>query len=122
MHGLALGPDGALWFTEDNPGSAADTQNAIGRLTVGGQYRRWRLPPGSSPTRIAAGPDAALWFTERTSQRIGWITTSGVITQFRCLGGFTRSISSPARARLYGSAPIHGLAVSRLLARSRSGR
>jgi virginiamycin B lyase len=82
MRGLAIGSDGALWFTEDNLTTIADTQNAIGRLTTDGQYRQWSLPPGSGPTRIAAGPDGALWFTERSSQRIGRITTSGVITQF----------------------------------------
>jgi virginiamycin B lyase len=100
MNGLALGPDGALWFTEDNPGSAADTQNAIGRLTAGGQYRRWPLPPGASPTRIAAGSDGALWFTERTGQRIGRITTSGTITQFSLPRGIYPSdiISGPGKA------------------------
>ncbi len=82
IRGLTVGPDGALWFTEDNLIDQADTQNAIGRLAAGGSYREWLLPPGSGPTRIAAGPDGALWFTERTSQRIGRITTSGVITQF----------------------------------------
>jgi virginiamycin B lyase len=82
MRGLAMGSDGALWFTEDNLASAADTQNAIGRLTTDGRYRQWTLPPGSGPTRIAAGPDGALWFTERGGQSIGRITTSGVITQF----------------------------------------
>jgi virginiamycin B lyase len=82
MRGLAMGSDGALWFTEDNLGSVADTQNAIGRLTASGRYSQWLLPPGSGPTRITAGPDGALWFTERGGQRIGRITTSGVITQF----------------------------------------
>ena len=82
MRGIAMGSDGALWFTEDNLASAADTQNAIGRLTTAGKYSQWLLPPDSGPTRIAAGPDGALWFTERGGQRIGRITTSGVITQF----------------------------------------
>jgi virginiamycin B lyase len=82
MRGIAMGSDGALWFTEDNLTSIADTQNAIGRLTTTGKYSQWLLPPDSGPTRIAAGPDGALWFTERGGQRIGRITTSGVITQF----------------------------------------
>ena len=82
MRGIAMGSDGALWFTEDNLASIADTQNAIGRLTTTGKYSQWLLPPDSGPTRIAAGPDGALWFTERGGQRIGRITTSGVITQF----------------------------------------
>src|SRR3984957_1276800 len=82
MRGIAMGSDGALWFTEDNLASTIDTQNAIGRLTTTGKYSQWLLPPDSGPTRIAAGPDGALWFTERAGQRIGRITTGGVITQF----------------------------------------
>ena len=35
-------------------------------------------PPGG----ITAGPDGALWFTEQTANKIGRITTAGVITEF----------------------------------------
>src|SRR5262249_14739944 len=34
----------------------------------------------SDPDRIAAGPDGALWFTENFGNRIGRITTAGVVT------------------------------------------
>jgi streptogramin lyase len=35
----------------------------------------------SSPFSITSGPDGNLWFTEITGDRIGIITTSGVITE-----------------------------------------
>jgi virginiamycin B lyase len=39
----------------------------------------------SSPSDITAGPDDALWFTENASNKIGRITTTGVITEFPIL-------------------------------------
>ncbi len=37
---------------------------------------------GVGPFAIAAGPDGALWFTEHVGNRIGRITTGGVLTEF----------------------------------------
>ena len=37
---------------------------------------------GSAPYGIAAGPDGALWFTEYSINKIGRITTAGVISEF----------------------------------------
>jgi streptogramin lyase len=41
-------------------------------------------PPGrsASPYNIIVGPDKNLWFTEYGGQKIGRVTTSGVITEF----------------------------------------
>src|SRR5579864_5791644 len=36
----------------------------------------------SGPQGITAGPDGALWFTEIYGDRIGRITTAGVITEY----------------------------------------
>src|SRR5262249_61231826 len=36
----------------------------------------------SGPSDITAGPDGALWFTEGNGNKIGQITTAGVITEF----------------------------------------
>src|SRR5215203_2454606 len=36
----------------------------------------------SRPAGITTGPDGALWFTERGGDKIGRITTAGVITEF----------------------------------------
>ena len=40
------------------------------------------LTPGSSPYDITTGPDGALWFAESSANKIGRITTAGVITEF----------------------------------------
>ena len=76
VSGIARGPDGALWFTEQSA-------DRIGRITMAGAITEYALPsPGGAPTGIAAGPDGALWFTERNGNRIGRITTSGTISEF----------------------------------------
>jgi virginiamycin B lyase len=72
--GIALGSDGAVWFTEI-------ATNGIGRLK-GRTITSFPLPQGGSPIAIVSGPDAALWFTEYGGDRIGRITTSGAITEF----------------------------------------
>src|SRR5579859_281398 len=75
---IAVGPDGALWFTGQN-------SNTIQRLTTsGGLTLNEHIPtPKSSPFGIAAGKDGALWFTEAGGNKIGRITTDGkTITEF----------------------------------------
>jgi virginiamycin B lyase len=42
----------------------------------------FNLETGSGPGGITAGPDGALWFTEINGDRIGRITTAGVVTEF----------------------------------------
>jgi virginiamycin B lyase len=74
-HGIAAGPDGALWFTE----FASDR---IGRITTGGVQTFFPLPVGSAPLGITTGPDGALWFTEGGTSRIGRITTDGTLSEF----------------------------------------
>ncbi len=76
--GITAGPDGNMWFTE--------TYGAIGKITMGGQVTEYDgsgsglLPADSHPIGIVAGPDGALWFTEWGDNRIGRITTGGVLT------------------------------------------
>ena len=66
--GIAAGPDGALWFTEDGG-------DRIGRITTAGAITEYPTPAGSGPYDIAAGSDGALWFTENgpAANRIGRI-------------------------------------------------
>ncbi len=73
---IASGPDGALWFTE-NEG------NNIGRISVSGAITEYPIPTSASqPQGIAAGPDGALWFSESQGNNIGRITTAGVISEY----------------------------------------
>jgi hypothetical protein len=56
----------------------------IGRITTGGVVTgEFTVPTANStPRGIVAGPDGNLWFTERNGQKIGRITTAGVLTEF----------------------------------------
>jgi virginiamycin B lyase len=75
-HGIAAGPDGALWFTEFDG-------NRIGRIATDGAIREFALPaPARGPAEIALGPDGALWFTEFFGNRIGRLTPSGALQEF----------------------------------------
>ena len=74
---IATGPDGALWFTEH--GEQQDRSHHDRRRRSPSSRSR---PPTSSPYGIAAGPDGALWFTESDANKIGRITTAGVVTEF----------------------------------------
>ena len=76
---MTNGPDGALWFTEEDG-------NRIGRVTTAGQVQEFPLPrPASAPLAIAAGSDGALWFTmgDSTSPAtIGRIDLSGTVQEY----------------------------------------
>jgi len=83
--GITSGPDGNLWFTKE-------FGNKIGRITTAGAVTEFTVPTtvpdspitgtSSAPHGIASGPDGNLWFTESKGNKIGCITTSGVITEF----------------------------------------
>ncbi len=52
-------------------------------LRAGVSFSTYPTPTaGSEPFDIVSGPDGALWFTEPMGNKIGRITTSGVITEF----------------------------------------
>ncbi len=74
--GIVLGPDGALWFTEQGT-------SKIGRITTGGSVTEFpTLTPQAAPTGITAGPDGALWFTELVANQIGRVTTAGALSEY----------------------------------------
>jgi virginiamycin B lyase len=81
-YGITLGPDGNLWFVDQR-------KSRVSRITPSGTITQWPTPtPASAPNDIAVGPDGNLWFTESAnagggpSQKVGRITTAGVITEF----------------------------------------
>lgn len=75
-YGIAVGPDGAIWFTEL-------TGNKIGRIPTTATAANPGITEYTVPTMnahpwgIAAGGDQALWFTECTGNQIGRIPTTG---------------------------------------------
>jgi len=74
--GIGAGPDGALWFTENNA-------NKIGRISTTGSISEFPVPTANSgATEIRAGPDGALWFTEIFANQIGRISITGSISEF----------------------------------------
>jgi virginiamycin B lyase len=80
--GIALGSDGALWFSERYT-------SQIGRMTRRGAFKIYSLDSVQHMTTdITAGPDGALWFTFPNnappfdSGRIGRITTAGNVTLY----------------------------------------
>ena len=78
---VALGSDGAIWFTEFNAAK-------IGRADPFGHLTEFTIPSGNDGVEIAAGQSGALWFTEITPTggpspaAIGKITLSGAITEY----------------------------------------
>jgi streptogramin lyase len=74
---IVKGPDGALWFTEENGAN-------IGRIDTSGNVTEYPTPfTNSAPEGLAVGSDSALWFTELGSSNvIGRITTDGSVTTY----------------------------------------
>jgi streptogramin lyase len=81
LGGIAPGPDGNLWFTEN-------VVNKVGRVTTSGHFNEFSLPPCQGflnscyPQGIVAGPDGNLWVTSSSFDKFWRVTTSGVITEF----------------------------------------
>jgi virginiamycin B lyase len=74
MLALACGGSAA----DGDPGAAAETT-----IFFPGSMVEHALPSSDcAPGDITAGPDGALWFTETAGNRIGRITTAGVINEF----------------------------------------
>ena len=72
--GITTGPDGALWFTENNA-------SKIGRMTPAGVMTEYVMPAGSRGPEHIVKAHGALWFAADSNQ-IGRITTAGVFTMF----------------------------------------
>ena len=87
--GITAGPDGNVWFTEAG-GNGRHRHDHSGRRD---HPVHDRADPQRQPTGITAGPDGNLWFTEPGNRgRIGKITPSGAITEFR--GGIDAGTAS----------------------------
>jgi streptogramin lyase len=77
---VTLGPDGNVWFTECNTGTSI---SAVGKITPGGTVTEYpTTTPNACPMGITTGPDGNLWFTERAANKVGVVTTSGVMTEY----------------------------------------
>lgn len=82
---IAVGSDGALWFTDYGRSNSGDNYSNVGRITTSGDVTIYSLPGipmNNQPYDITAGPDGALWFTEPNTNHIGRITVSGEISEY----------------------------------------
>jgi virginiamycin B lyase len=81
--GIALGPEGNLWFAGVRGMSSGEHHYApgvgyIGRITSAGAFTLFRTPvPHANPEEIALGPDGDLWFHESGIAQIGTIGVGG---------------------------------------------
>lgn len=71
--GIAIGPEGDAWVT-------MTLANAVDRIAPDGTRTRFPLAAGSEPQDIALGPDGAFWIAEYGAEKIGRMTTAGVVT------------------------------------------
>src|SRR5579863_6355964 len=86
---IALGPDGAVWFTES-------LRNKIGRIPAGSnggaagasaEYTASPTSTNSSPEGITVGPDGAIWFTEANANKVARMDPiSGAVTNEYSVG------------------------------------
>jgi streptogramin lyase len=110
---ITTGPDGNLWFTEQEY-----TTNRVGRITPSGVAVDFQLPaapPGEStgPVGITAGPDGNLWFTATrvdtglldgylvSTTVVGRITTAGIVTEFTAPGTNAAEITAGPNGDLW---------------------
>lgn len=73
---IISGPDGNLWFREGASGK-------ITKLTTGGTFTEYTPLSGIYPSGLVAGSDGAVWFVDNGgSNKVGRITSTGVITEY----------------------------------------
>jgi virginiamycin B lyase len=83
---LTAGPDGNLWVTQ----ISSTWGDSVAKVTTAGwgSFTNYRLPNhGAGPENIAVGPDNNLWFTESNDDKIGRITTTGLMVEFTLTAG-----------------------------------
>lgn len=89
---MALGPDGAVWFT--NRGA-----NLLGRITPAGAITEFAIGTGGALFGIAGGDDGAVWFTRQGGNpgqnSIGRITRRGVVSTVVQLPDSTTTVPNP---------------------------
>ena len=71
---MALGSDGAIWFSENGPSS-----NQLGRISINGDLVEYPLAASNtSLTGITSGPDGALWILDNGLNRIARVAMAAL--------------------------------------------
>ena len=84
-HGIAVGPDGNLWITQQFTwiNSTTRVDGVITRVTPSGAVAYYPTPTASSdPYEITSGPSSDLWFTENAVNNIGSVSTGGTFAEY----------------------------------------
>ncbi len=77
--GICAGPDGNLWISVVNHIYG----DWIGRMTPAGKVTKFAFQDDPTPMGITAGPDGSLWFTENSKSRIGKISVTGQLIEYK---------------------------------------
>lgn len=100
---LANGPDGNIWFTADD--------KKVCKITIDGVITEYLLSSDRAfPQFITKGSDNALWFTEQGENKVGRITTEGILTEISIPVSSPLGITSTVDGSLWvteGAYPSH---------------
>jgi len=92
---ITAGPDGNLWFTEGGP--------RVAKITPGGTITEYSTGNASSTSGIAVGADGNLWFGESSLDRLGTITTAGVVSSHYIRGSHPEEVVNGGGNELFVS-------------------
>jgi len=80
LEGITAGPDGRLWFAEDNSSSQG---SVVGAVTTSGTFTEYILTSnGAYHASAVVSASGSLWFSEFGFGGIANVTTGGVPTQY----------------------------------------
>jgi streptogramin lyase len=100
---IKAGADGKLWFATDHHG--------IGHATIGGKIDFFPIKDDETqPTTLTPGPNKTMWFVEWKGNHVGFITTTGKVTEYPAgFGGFSNSfgIAYGKDGRIWFADPQH---------------
>jgi streptogramin lyase len=110
---LDVAPDGTPWFTEKCGGflgEGASSKTSISRIEPDGKVVRRRIAAKNYPVSLTIGPDGTVWFGATgfyQANRIGRLTRSGKLAEFRLSIGLPYSIAVGPEGRLWFPSSFH---------------
>jgi streptogramin lyase len=112
-YALDVAPDGTPWFAEKCGGflgEGASSKTSISRIEPDGKIVRRRIAARDYPVTLAIGPHGTVWFGAwgyYQANRIGRLTRSGKLTEFRISNGSPWSIAADSEGRLWFRSSFH---------------
>lgn len=106
-YALDVAPDGTPWFTQKCGGflgKGASSKTSISRIAPGGKVVRRRIAARDYPVTLAIGPNGTVWFGAwryYQASRIGRLTRSGKLAEFRISNGSPWSIAVGPEGHLW---------------------